>query len=154
MKSEKLKEKYEQARRNVESRYPGSVVAGPARYPVAKHNQAWDHIMRLAQDYAHEIDREVSAERHKATMAAKAAETNKALRDNPIASIQHGQLVRVHWTNSNSSYSAIAKVVKINARTITHELVDQIPDGWEAGQRWATPKIGTPGNRIEVFANA
>jgi len=154
MNAAKLYGIYKARRERIEARFPGSVVAGPARYPVERHNKAWASVDKAYTAYIQQKEREEASQRHQAKMDRIAQETTAMLNatNSPLAAAAIGSKARLFWTNCGSAYSAVVKVVKINARTFVIELVDDVPAGYEKGQRWPIDKLKrTQQNRLELL---
>lgn len=151
--ADRLRVNADQRRESANARFPGSVIAGPARYPVARHEKAHNSARKAYEEWQEADHRATAAQRHLDSMKRKAEETDALAqaRGEVSADLQIGERVRVYWTNCNNYHTAIGEVQKINARTVRVALVDDLPKGYEnsKGRAWGFPKIGTPGNRIE-----
>jgi hypothetical protein len=158
------RDKYEAARKQTDIRFPGSFVAGPANYPVARHNKAWGRVDKLRAEAQEAQEKYEAAQRHAENMAQLSQETAEQVAENGdgwLNEIQPGDLIRFRFTNCGNAYEAVGTVLRVNARTIRQQVVRferkrQLPDGeWQeygndsrVGRSWAIPKMGSGENRI------
>lgn len=147
---EKLKLAWLDARTRAESRFPGSFIAGPANYPIARHEKAWKRVERLREEYETAAHKEHRSQIHHEHMERLTAQTN-AIAGDFISNLAIGDIVIGRWTNSNQYMQAPVKIVKLNARTIKGELLNPVQGKygiWAKGQILIFPKLDTPGNGI------
>jgi hypothetical protein len=148
--ADKLKESYERRRASAEARFPGSVIAGPARYPVARHEKAWAGVRKAHDEWQKQANKERRSAEHAAAMESNRQQTDEIAAAMGIdADWNIGDRARLYWTNCGNRYTAIVEVVKLNARTVKIKLADDVPEGYPVGQSWAVAKIGTDLNRLE-----
>jgi hypothetical protein len=146
------RDKYEEARKQADIRFPGSIVAGPANYPVARHSKARNRVDALLRKAQEARDKYEAARAHAESMAKLSQETAEQVTESWINEIEPGDLVRFRFTNCGLVYE--------NARTIRQQVVcferKRSADGeWQecgvdsrVGRSWSIPKIGSGDNRI------
>lgn len=144
-----LRAKYEDARKRADARYPGSVVAGPANYPAARHEQAHSRVRSLYTEYTDAAERLDRSTKHHAHVDRMTEQTN-AIAGDWIANLAVGVTVNCRWTNCGETYTGQIVISKINARTLLGHLVADVGGYgcYKQGHQLIFPKVGTPGNGV------
>lgn len=120
---------------------PPTSVVGPANYR-GKPGRA-DNIRRKAFESIDKADDRLRREIKKANIEQQKEDTgiNKA--------VQVGDVSTFYWTNSNRKFTAKAKITKVNLRTVTGVLTEDIGP-YKKGQKISVPIGGTGHNRFVV----